>query len=101
MTNIVLILPVVNTVLQRDKHVLDEAILNVTASKNTCDLPDKEEAQESRVIEVNGLAATTTKDSIWMFFENTRRSGGGDVEHVDFTPELGIAVVTFVNPKSK
>lgn len=101
MTNIVLILPVVNTVLQRDKHVLDGAILNVTASKNTCDLPDKEEAQESRVIEVNGLAATTTKDSIWMFFENTRRSGGGDVEHVDFTPELGIAVVTFVNPKSK
>lgn len=101
MTNIVLILPVVNTVLQRDKHVLDGAILNVTASKNTCDLPDKEEAQESRVIEVNGLAATTTKDSISMFFENTRRSGGGDVEHVDFTPELGIAVVTFVNPKSK
>lgn len=101
MTNIVLILPVVNTVLQRDKHVLDGAILNVTASKNTCGLPDKEEAQESRVIEVNGLAATTTKDSISMFFENTRRSGGGDVEHVDFTPELGIAVVTFVNPKSK
>ena len=75
MTNIVLILPVVNTVLQQDKHVLDGAILNFAACKNTCGLPDKEEAQESRVIEVNGLAATTTKDSIWMFFESTRRSG--------------------------
>ena len=101
MKNIVLILSVVNTVLQQEKHALDGAILNVSASKSRCRLPDKEEAQESRVIEVNGLASTTTKDSIWMFFENTRRCGGGEVEHVDFTPELGIAVVTFVNPKSK
>jgi len=100
-TNIVLVLPVVNTVLQQDKHVLDETTLNVTTSYNTCDLSDKEEAQESRVIEVQGLAATTTKDSISMFFENTRRSGGGEVEYVDYTPKQGIAVVTFVKAESK
>ena len=98
---IVLILAVVNTVLQMGKHVLDGATLKVTASNNTRCLSDMEEAQESRVIEVRGLAAATTKDSISMFFENTRRSGGGDVEHVDYTPEEGIAVVTFVKAESK
>ena len=101
MTNIVLILAVVTTVLEQDKHVLDGATLKVTASNNTCGMSDKEEAQESRVIEVHGLAATSTNDSILMFFENTRRSGGGEVEHVDYTPEKGIAVVTFVNAESK
>lgn len=86
--------------LQQDKHVLDGAVLNVTASNTYC-LPDKEETQESRVIEVLGLAKTTTRDSICMFFENNRRSGGGEVEHVDFTPEQGIAVVTFIKAESK
>lgn len=101
MTIIVLILAVVNTVLQKDKHVLDGATLKVTASNNTRCSSDGEETQESRVIEVRGLAATSTKDSISMFFENTRRSGGGEVEHVDYTPEQGIAVVTFVKAESK
>ena len=101
MTNIVLILPVVNTVLQNDKHFLDGTALNVTASNKTSGLPDKEEAQESRVIEVRGLAATTTKESIWKFFEDARSSGGGEVEHVDYTPEQGIAVVTFKKAESK
>ena len=98
---IVLILAVANTVLQKDMHVLDGATLKVTASNNTRCLSDREEAQESRVIEVRGLSAATTKDSISMFFENTRRSGGGEVEHVDYTPEEGIAVVTFVKAESK
>lgn len=102
MTNIVLILPVVNTVLQNDKHFLDGTALNVTASNKTCGLPGKEEAQESsRVIEVRGLAVTTTKESIWKFFEDARSSGGGEVEHVDYTPEQGIAVVTFKKAESK
>jgi len=97
----VLILSVVATVLQNDKHVLDGTTLKVTACDNTCGMPDKEEAQQSRVIEVHGLAATSTKDSILMFFENTRRTGGGEVEHVDYTPEKGIAVVTFVKAESE
>ena len=98
---IVLILAVVNTVLQKDKHVLDGAILKVTASNNMRCLPDREEAEESRVIEVRGLPATATKDYIYYFFENTRRSGGGHIEDVDHMPEQGIAIVTFVKAESK
>ncbi len=96
-----IIIPVVNSVLQQNKHILDGVTLSVTACNNTCGLPNKEEAQESRTIEVTRLAPATTKDSITMFFENTKRTGGGEVEHVDFMPDLGIAVVTFVKAESK
>lgn len=50
---------------------------------------------------MTGLASTTTKDSIVNFFENTRRSGGGEIENVDFTPDKGYAVVTFISAESK
>ena len=90
-----------NTVLRPEKHSHDGPILNVTPGNVAYCLPDKEEIQESRTIEVTGLARTTTKDGITIFFENTLRSGGGEVEHVNFTPELGYAAVTFVTAESK
>ena len=93
--------PVANTVLQQSNHALDGVTLSVSARSNPDDLEDGEEEQESRTIEVTGLSATTTTDSITMFFENTRRTGGGEVEHVDFTPDQGKAVVTFVKAESK
>ncbi|KAL9972377.1 hypothetical protein ACROYT_G018663 [Oculina patagonica] len=89
-----IIIPVVKN------HILDGVTLSVAAFNITCGLPDKEEAQEPRTIEVTGLAPSTTKDSITMFFENTKRTGGGEVEHVNFLPDLGIAVVTFVKAES-
>ena len=87
--------------LQRDKHTLDEAVLTVILSSSSCALSDKEEMQESRVIEVTGLASSTTKDSITNFFENTRRSGGGDIENVECHPDKGLAVITFLSVESK
>jgi len=96
-----LFLLVVTNVLQHDKHSIDGAALSVSQSYTTSGLTDKEEIQESRTIEVTGLASTTTKDSIVNFFENTRRSGGGEIENVDFMPDKGYAVVTFISAQSK
>ena len=87
--------------LQRDQHSLDGSILSVIPSDNTDGLTEEEQIQESRTIEVTGLASTTTKDSIKNYFENTRRSGGGDIEDVEFMPEKGYAVVTFLSTESK
>ena len=87
--------------LQRNKHSIDEAALSVTQCYINSGLSDKEKIQESQTIEVTGLASTTTKDSIVNFFENTRRSGGGEIENVDFTPDKGCAVVTFASAESK
>ena len=87
--------------LQRDQHSLDEAVLTVASSDTAVASQDNEETQESRTIEVTGLASTTTKDSIINYFENTRRSGGGEIENVEFTPKKGYAIVTFLSAESK
>ena len=87
--------------LQRDQHSLDGAVLTVASSDTAVALQENEEIQESRTIEVTGLASTTTKDSIINYFENTRRSGGGEIEDVEFTPEKGYAAVTFLSAESK
>ena len=93
---------VATTVLQRKQHSLDGAVLTVALSDVAVGLTtDNEEIQESRIIEVAGLVSTTTEDSIKNYFENTRRSGGGEIENVEFTPEKGCAVVTFLSAKSK
>lgn len=74
---------------ERDKHTLNEATLDVSLEmRGRMD-------ENSKTIEVSGLPASMTKDSIWNYFENKRRSGGGEVETVDLKLEAGVAFVTF------
>lgn len=88
--------------LQWENHSLDGALITVVLSRNaTVGIPDEEKMEESRTIEVTGLASTTTKDAIINFFENTRRSGGGEISDVEIVPENGCAVVTFLLAKSE
>ena len=72
----------------RDKHTLNDATLDVS-------LEMRDRKDDNKTIEVAGLPASTTKDSILNYFENKRRSGGEEVVTVDFNPEAGVAYVTF------
>ena len=76
-------------VVEREKHTLNEATLYV--SFEMCGRRD----ENIKTIEVAGLPGSTTKDSILNYFENKRRSGGGEVETVDLRHEVGVAFVTF------
>ena len=76
---------VANRVIQREKHVLNGATLGVSI----------EMADNCKTIMVTGLSSITTKDSLWNYFENTRRSGGGYVESVEIQRDNGLAFVTF------
>ena len=88
--------------LQRKQHFLDGALVTVELSRNaTAGIPDEEKMEESRTIEVTGLSSTTTKDAIRNFFENTRRSGGGEISDVEIVTEKGCAVVTFLLAESE
>ena len=87
--------------LQSGQHCLDGASLVVKVSVLAAEQTDQEDMEESRIIELNGLAPTTTEDSIRNFFENTRRSGGGDIDTVEFNPEKGFAVITFKSAESE
>ena len=87
--------------LLRRQHCLDGASLDVKVGVPAAEQTDQEDMEESRTIELNGLAPTTTEDSIRNFFENTRRSGGGDIDSVEFNPEEGVAVITFMSAESE
>ena len=95
------LLLVLKTVLQRRQHCLDGASLAVKVGVPAAEQADQEDMEESRTIELNGLAPTTTEDSLRNFFENSRRSGGGDVDSVEFNPQEGFAVITFMSAESE
>ena len=50
---------------------------------------------------MTGISTTTTREAILNFFENKKRSGGGDVESVDHNSDQGTAVITFTTAESK
>ena len=87
--------------LLRRQHCLDGASLAVKVGVPAAEQTDQEDMEDSRTIELNGLAPTTTEDSIRNFFENTRQSGGGDINSVEFNPEEGFAVITFMSAESE
>ena len=82
---------VANRVIQREKHVLNGATLDVSI----------EMSDNCKTIMVTGLSSITTKDSLWNYFENTRRSGGGYVESVEIQRDNGLAFVTFEDASGK
>ena len=92
----VVIHTVANSVVQREKHTLNGATLDV--SLEVCEGQSK---VGGKTIKVTGLAAKTTQDSIINYFENKRRSGGGAVESVEFQSDPGVALVTFEDANGK
>ena len=77
------------SVIKLDQHILNGATLHVSL-----ELLDNAE-NTSKTIQITGLTAQSTEDSIRNYFENERRSGGGEVEAVTFRLEENMAVVTF------
>ena len=71
------------------KHALNEATLDVSFEMRG------RRDENTKTIEVAGLLGSMTKDSILNYFENKRRSGGGEVETVDLRHKDGVAFVTF------
>ena len=81
--------------IKHDQHILNGATLHVSL-----ELLDNAE-NTSKTIQITGLTAQSTEDSIRNYFENERRSGGGEVEAVTFRPEENMALVTFKDVEGK
>ncbi|XP_065925390.1 protein mono-ADP-ribosyltransferase PARP14 isoform X4 [Magallana gigas] len=54
--------------------------------------------EKCQTIYVKGIDKSITYDLVENFFCNKRKSGGGDVEKVDYHPEDGYCIVYFENP---
>ena len=50
---------------------------------------------ETCSVEVKGLDADTNEETIQLYFENKRRSGGGPVEELKYKQGSGVATITF------
>ena len=48
-------------------------------------------------MEVSNLAADTSSDLLTFFFENKRRTGGGEIENLELVAEEAIAFITYVS----
>ena len=92
---LILFLIVAQRVVKHDQHILNGATLHVNL-----ELLDNAE-NTSKTIQITGLTGQSTEDSIRNYFENERRSGGGEVEAVTFLPEENVALVTFKDFEGK
>ncbi|XP_076461057.1 uncharacterized protein LOC143293736 [Babylonia areolata] len=50
---------------------------------------------QTYTVEVQGLVPVTTKDTVMLYFENKRRSGGGVIDDLQYVEGSGVASVTF------
>jgi hypothetical protein len=51
--------------------------------------------QSVKMIKVTNIPPGTSSDSITFFFENKRKSGGGDIGDLDYEEESQTAIITF------
>lgn len=90
--------------MQHTPHNLSGACLSVSLyeefEEETADDSEvnTEDHEEKITIIVSGISPSTTEDAVCNYFENSRRSGGGDVHKIDHKVD-GDAVVTFLGVK--
>ena len=60
-----------------------------------------EVVDDSCKIKVTGLTGACDEDLLVMFFENKKRSGGGEVKKLEMMRSLGEALITFVDPQGR
>ena len=56
---------------------------------------------KSHSIEVSGVNKDTSQETLKMFFQNRRKSGGGKIDHIWFEEGTGNFVITFENRDGK
>ncbi|XP_033729450.1 uncharacterized protein LOC117318593, partial [Pecten maximus] len=77
---------------------MDNQAAETEEEENEAD--DEEEDEESLgMIKVTGISPQTTEESLTSFFGSKRKSGGGDIEVVDFREESAMAIITFEKPE--
>ena len=79
---------VAENVLSRPDLTLEGATLEVSPAQDVWD---------GKTIEVCGLEPSTSHDGMLLFFENKRRSGGGEIDKVQRGMDKTVALVTFKN----
>ena len=70
----------------------------ILSRKNFKSVPAEKTKMQKSVI-VHNIVSAIEEDMLKMFFENETRSGGGEVEEIDFNQSLCQALITFCDEK--
>ena len=52
-------------------------------------------------LEISGFKSSTHEDVILMYFENTEKSGGGEIAQFEMSKSKNSMVITFTDPSGK
>ena len=80
--------------------VLKGAHLTVTALSDIYEGLDRESCPP-KAVTVSGISSQTSTNFLTRFFRNRHKSGGGNIEHLEYDNNDGIAVITFKEADSK
>ena len=47
------------------------------------------------MVKISGINTAISQEKLELFFENTKKSGGGDIKSVDMLPTMQMAIITF------
>ena len=91
---------VVNSILEHGNHLLLNQPLHV--SRPTVQEPEnyvrkQENEGATNAILVEELKPEVGRDMLELFFENTKRSGGGDITDIQMYPDSGRAIIWFAD----
>ena len=102
--------PDAKRVVKHKPHILDKRYIVVSwldedgsrsteAARNSVDRESaarEPEPEGSLTLSVSGFSPRTTEDTIRHYFENVRRSGGGEIAELNFSTEECVAEITFL-----
>ncbi|XP_076105627.1 uncharacterized protein LOC143073756 [Mytilus galloprovincialis] len=79
---------------EKKGNLTNQLTENITEEKILSDTVDDVE-QSIKMIKVSNIPTGSSEDSIRFFFENRRKSGGGDIEDLDYDEDSHSAIITF------
>ena len=79
--------------LHEPESVREDDVMDIDHEGNSM-VEDSSESSRITII-ASGISPSTTEDAVRNYFENSRRSGGGEVCDIDFNSDEGNAVITF------
>ena len=50
---------------------------------------------EGPMVKISGISQNISEETLELYFENAKRSGGGEIKQIDMLPSMQAAIITF------
>ena len=56
---------------------------------------------EQPMVKISGVTQNISEETLELYFENTKRCGGGEIKSIDMFPSMQAAIITFEDTAGK